>query len=66
MSSGQFAKAHGVQSGDISVHTLEQSMFYFDSSDIVPQDRHNKEDWEPLAEALKLTREPEWYLTLIS
>jgi len=72
LSAGRFAEDYGLEGGVIPVHTLDEkgedtprSIFFFDSNDVVPQERYTKEDWEPIAKVLQLTGEPRWYLKLI-
>ncbi|KAJ7709543.1 hypothetical protein B0H17DRAFT_1190746 [Mycena rosella] len=66
-----FADVYGLEGGVAAVHILEGgqhlagSMFWFDSNDVIPEQRYTKKEWAPLAEALQLTEEPKWYLKLI-
>ena len=68
----RFAEAYGLEGGVKGAHILNEDgmhfireMFWFDSNDVVPEQRYTKEQWAPLAEALQLTGEPRWYLNLI-
>jgi len=72
LSAELFAEHYGLEGGVKSVHTLDEegnpsreAIFFFDSNDVVPEERYIQEEWEPLAEALQITEEPRWYLKLI-
>ncbi|KAJ7461495.1 Sec63 Brl domain-containing protein [Mycena latifolia] len=68
----RFVGAYGLEGGVVGVHTLEEGehrvreMIWFDSNDVIPGDRYTIDEWAPLAKALQLTREPRWYLKMIS
>ncbi|KAJ7669268.1 hypothetical protein DFH06DRAFT_1468896 [Mycena polygramma] len=67
-----FAWHYGVEGGVTYVYTLDEHgnerktmIFFFETNEIVPDDRCTPEEWGVLARALKISGQPTWYLQLI-
>ncbi|KAJ7442503.1 hypothetical protein B0H11DRAFT_2251394 [Mycena galericulata] len=65
LSGRRFAWHYDFEGGVTPVHTLDehgkpnpQTMFFFETNDIIPEDRSTREEWEPLAKALQIIGEP--------